>query len=74
MRFKVGDKVKPTKKLLLKLPSYVDRIKDGGKIINILTKEAEVKFYSGCTYHIYFSSLELVSTKNQQLLFDFMND
>lgn len=73
MDFKVGNKVKVTKQLLLKLPHYfVGEVKNGGVITAIYsrTDEAQVSFYSGCTYNIFFRSLELV--KNQQLEFDFM--
>jgi len=73
MVFKIGDKVKVTKDFLLRLPSYADRTKDGGIIVAIYSDEAEVYFHSGITYHIYFNSLELNITKNQQLLFNFMD-
>jgi len=77
MRFKKGDRVKPTRQLLSNLSclsSFVDGIKDGGIIDAIYPNEALVNFYSGHTYIIYLESLELEITKNQQLLFGFMDE
>lgn len=71
MQFKIGDEVKVTENFLLKLPEFTDRVKDGGIIIQLFTDEARVNFHSGCTYHIFYYSLKL-NQKNQQLLFDFM--
>ena len=73
MKLRVGDKVGVTKDFLLKLPHFTDRVKDGGVIIRILEDEARVEFYSGRTYDIFLSSLKLKYTKNQQLLFSFMD-
>jgi len=73
MKFKVGDKVKITKCFLSQLSfSAANKIKDGGVITKIYSKEAKVNFRSGNTYNIFFTHLELELTKNQQLLFDFM--
>ena len=71
--FVVGDKVKVTDTLLSKLPYIANRLKGGGVIIKVLEGEAEVKFYSTHTYYISLSSLRLSPTKNQQLLFNFMD-
>jgi len=72
MEFKVGDKIRVTEDFLLKLPELTDQVKDGGVIIKIFGVEARIRFYSGRTYNIFFSSLELKSVENQQLLFEFM--
>lgn len=72
--FKVGDKVLPTKRLLLKLPHLADKLKDGGKILSIYKKTAVVEFYSRVIYSIYFSSLRPAMAKNQQLEFAFMDE
>ena len=73
MQFKVGDKVKVTKHFLSKLPHLIDRVKDGGIILNVFDDEAKIKFCSGYTPHIYLSSLELINKPNTQLLFNFMD-
>ncbi len=70
MKFRKGDKVKVTNRFLLQLPQLTYKVKGGGVIDRIFKTEAHVKFYSGCTYNIYLTSLRLA--KNQQLLFDFM--
>ena len=72
MKFKVGDKVKVTKNFLLKLPHFTDVVKGGGTVHHLHADEVCVNFYSGRTYHIFYSSLELKLVKNQQLLFEFM--
>ena len=72
MQFKVGDKVKVTKKFLLILPRLADKVKNGGVVIKVFEDEAMVKFYSGYAPYMYLDSLELKSVRNQQLLFEFM--
>ena len=70
MQFKIGDKVK-----------YIDSRKkswgDNGTVerkCGCSSTCVIVRFTNGKTHHIYTGNLELKAVKNQQLLFNFMQD
>ena len=75
MRFKVGDKVKCKEESLSRFTSSVIKtVKCGGTIVSITRMKGFplVKFENGRDYFMYESDLEPLVIKNQQLLFDFM--
>ena len=73
MKFRVGNKIKPTKELLRNLSkSLSGNIRDGGTIIGEKKYGYKIKFYSGKFYVLSTHQLILLPAKNEQLLFSFM--
>jgi hypothetical protein len=75
MQFKVGDRVKIKEKAMSGFtPNVISQMKEGGTVISInkLKEFPLVKFVNKVKYSIWHNDLELKLIKNQQLLFEFM--
>ncbi len=74
MKFRIGNRVKPTEVLLRNLSKPLSNdIKDGGIIIEERKYGYRIEFYSGKTYILDACQLVLLPAKNEQLLFNFMD-